>query len=93
MAHGFGRHENSLCKESTHSLLSPNTAGWLSHENGLQFLFEGSGHLRYDRPITKNIHFVEAGVYNAIGLVALEQSIRTLQKLGVKIFLITSILL
>ena len=71
-------------KESTHTLLSPNTAGWLSHENGLQFLFEGSGHLRYDRPITKNIQFVEAGVYNAIGLVALEQSIFILQNIGIQ---------
>jgi cysteine desulfurase / selenocysteine lyase len=70
--------------ENVHQHLSPNTAGWLSHENGLQFLFEGAGHLRYDRPIIKNIHFVEAGVYNAIGLVALEQSIDILQKIGVE---------
>ena len=68
----------------THQFLSPNTAGWLSHENGLQFLFEGAGHLRYDRPLIQNIHFVEAGVYNAIGLVALEQSIDILQQLGVQ---------
>ena len=70
-------------KESVHDQLSPNTAGWISHENGFQFLFEGAGHLRYDRPIIKNIHFVEAGVYNAMGLVALEQSIDILDSLGV----------
>ena len=45
-------------KESVHDQLSPNTAGWISHENGFQFLFEGAGHLRYDRPIIKNIHFI-----------------------------------
>ena len=70
--------------EHTHNLLSPNTAGWLSHENGLQFLFEGAGHLRYNRPLIQNIHFIEAGVYNAIGLVALEQSIGILHQLGIQ---------
>jgi selenocysteine lyase/cysteine desulfurase len=29
--------------------LRPNVAGWLSHQRGLGFLFEGPGHLRYDR--------------------------------------------
>ena len=33
--------------------LVPRVAGWLSHEDGLRFLFEGEGHLRYDRPIRR----------------------------------------
>src|SRR5262249_23746453 len=31
--------------------LRPNVAGWLSHEDPLDFLFRGPGLLRYDRPI------------------------------------------
>ena len=37
-------------------------------------------------PLISNIQFVEAGVYNAIGLVALEKSIDILQQLGSKHF-------
>jgi cysteine desulfurase / selenocysteine lyase len=63
--------------------LRPTTAGWLSHEEGLRFLFEGPGHLRYDRSIRKSIDFLEGGNYNTAGLAGLEASLDLIQHLGV----------
>ncbi len=63
--------------------LRPNTAGWLSHEEGLRFLFEGPGHLRYDRPIKRSVDFLEGGNYNTAGLAGLEASLDLIQQLGV----------
>ena len=63
--------------------LRPNTAGWLSHEEGLRFLFEGPGHLRYDRPIKRSIDFLEGGNYNTAGLAGLEASLDLIQQLSV----------
>jgi len=63
--------------------LIPRLAGWLSHEDGLGFLFDGSGHLRYDRPIRKRADFVEVGAYNVTGFAALEASLSLIQQLGV----------
>lgn len=51
--------------------LRPTIAGWLSHEEGMRFLFEGQGHLRYDRPIRKRANFVEVGAPNVLGLAGL----------------------
>lgn len=65
------------------SRLRPHVAGWLSHEEGLRFLFEGEGHLRYDRPIRQDTSFVEPGAQNAIGYAGLEASIKILRGLGV----------
>ena len=48
--------------------LEPRLAGWLSHEDAVGFLFEGEGHLRYDRPIRPQIDFLEAGAQNVTGL-------------------------
>lgn len=64
--------------------LRPNVAGWLSHEEGLRFLFEGEGHLRHDRPFKKTIDFVECGNTNAAGFAALEASVDLIQKIGVE---------
>ncbi len=64
--------------------LRPNTAGWLSHEDGLGFLFHGEGHLRYDRPIKKTIDFIEGGNTNTAGFAALEASVDLLLQLGIK---------
>jgi selenocysteine lyase/cysteine desulfurase len=61
----------------------PNTAGWLSHEEGLRFLFEGPGHLRYDRPIKRSVDFLEGGNYNTAGLAGLEASLDLIQQIGV----------
>jgi cysteine desulfurase/selenocysteine lyase len=63
--------------------LRPLVAGWLSHEEGLRFLFEGEGHLRNDRPFKKTIDFVEAGNINAAGFAGLEASLDLIQRLGV----------
>lgn len=64
--------------------LRPAVAGWLSHEEGLRFLFEGEGHLRYDRPIKKSIDLIEGGNLNSAGFAALEASIDLIQQLGVE---------
>lgn len=63
--------------------LRPTVAGWLSHEEGLRFLFEGAGHLRYDRPIRKRADFLEGGNYNSAGLAALEASAGLIHAIGV----------
>lgn len=63
--------------------LRPHVAGWLSHEDGLAFLFAGAGHLRQDRPIRRHIDFVEGGAYNTIGAVALAAALDLILGLGV----------
>ena len=63
--------------------LAPRTAGWLSHQNGLAFLFEGEGHLVYGRPIKETAGFVEGGAYNAAGFAALEAALDILLRLGI----------
>lgn len=63
--------------------LVPRTAGWLSHEDGMRFLFEGAGHLRYDRPIKSRASFMEGGAANALGFVALEAALDAIQSCGV----------
>ena len=62
--------------------LEPRVAGWLSHEEPLDFLFQG-GLLRYDKPIRQRADFVESGVPNALGLAALDASVGLLLQLGV----------
>lgn len=62
--------------------LQPRVAGWLSHEDGLSFLLEGSGHLRYDRPIRRTADFIEGGAYNTIGCAALAAATDLLLQLG-----------
>lgn len=63
--------------------LVPRTAGWLSHEHPFQFLFEGAGHLHYERPIRAKADYLETGVTNALGFACLEPSVATLLSLGV----------
>ena len=63
--------------------LHPNIAGWLSHEEGLRFLFEGPGYLRYDRPIKRSADFLEAGNGNAAGLAGLEAALDRILEVGV----------
>ena len=64
--------------------LVPRVAGWLSHEEPLDFLFGGEGLLRYDKPLKRDISFVEAGVPNALGFAALDASVSLLLQLGVE---------
>lgn len=63
--------------------LRPRIASWLSHaEGGMDFLFRGGGHLRYDRQVRSRTDFVEAGVSNGVGLAALHAALRPLRALG-----------
>lgn len=61
--------------------LRPVTAGWLSHEDGIGFLFS-PGQLRYDRPIREQASFVESGAYPTTLLAALEAAATCLAELG-----------
>jgi cysteine desulfurase/selenocysteine lyase len=63
--------------------LVPRTAGWLSHEEGLRFLFEGPGMLRYDRPIKSGIQFLEGTSANNLGYAALEAALGPILQIGV----------
>ena len=63
--------------------LVPHTANWLSHEEGLRFLFEGPGMLRYDRPIKAGIQFMEGSSANGVGYAALEAALACILRLGV----------
>ncbi|MEM7152050.1 MAG: aminotransferase class V-fold PLP-dependent enzyme [Myxococcota bacterium] len=63
--------------------LRPVVAGWLSHEDGLRFLFEGKGHLRYDRPIRRRADLVEGGAAPGALLAALEAGLDPIATLGV----------
>jgi cysteine desulfurase/selenocysteine lyase len=64
--------------------LVPNVAGWLGHEDGLTFLFEGPGQLRYDRPIIARPAFIEGGNLSAPSFAALEASLDLILGIGVK---------
>ena len=70
-------------KPSCTPRLVPRTAGWLSHEEGLRFLLEGPGLLRYDRPIKSGIQFMEGTSANAAGYAALEAALDPILTLGV----------
>jgi cysteine desulfurase/selenocysteine lyase len=62
--------------------LRPRVAGWLSHEDGLKFLLEGAGHLRYDRPVRRSADFVEGGASNTLGCAALEAALTLIAEIG-----------
>ena len=63
--------------------LVPRTANWLSHEDGIRFLFEGPGMLLYDRPIKAGIQFMEGTSANGVGYAALEAALECILELGV----------
>jgi cysteine desulfurase / selenocysteine lyase len=58
-------------------------AGWLSHQDGLSFLFEGADRLRYDRPLKKTTDVFEGANVSAPSFAALEASVDLLLALGV----------
>ncbi|MCA9627365.1 MAG: aminotransferase class V-fold PLP-dependent enzyme [Myxococcales bacterium] len=64
--------------------LEARTAGWLSHEDGLRFLFEGAGHLSYERPLKQSAQVFETGMANGAGFAALEASLDAILGLGVR---------
>lgn len=61
----------------------PRLGGWLSHVDGLRFLFEGEGHLRADRPLIDGPRFIEGGAAPAAGLAGLDAAVSDLLALGV----------
>lgn len=61
----------------------PRLASWLSHEDGLRFLFEGSGHLRYDRPFIQEALVLEGGMQSMVHNAALDAALDPLESLGV----------
>ncbi|MBI3925398.1 MAG: aminotransferase class V-fold PLP-dependent enzyme [Armatimonadetes bacterium] len=63
--------------------LRPWIAGWRSHEEPYRFLFEGAGHLRYDRPLRKEASFFELGTQADAGYAGLEAALDPLLELGV----------
>ena len=65
--------------------LLPRIAGWLSHENALDFLFEGPGHLKYDRAVRKDASAVELGTVSAIGYAALGASLELHRALSIPV--------
>ncbi len=63
--------------------LRPRLAGWLSHEQPADFLFE-PGRLRYDKPIRRRVDFLEAGAPNTAGYAGLEAGVALIAQLGVE---------
>lgn len=64
--------------------LVPRMAGWLSHEEGTRFLFEGKGHLKADRPIRQRADFLEVGASPSVGMAGLEAAVSDLEALGIE---------
>jgi len=64
--------------------LVPRTVSWLSHERPADFLLEGGGKLRYDKPLRSTIDVLEGGNLSAIGFAAVEASLDLLQWLGIE---------
>jgi selenocysteine lyase/cysteine desulfurase len=63
--------------------LVPRSTGWLSYEDGLRFLFEGPGELRYDRPLKTSIQFLEGSSMSSLGFAAFEAGLDPIQELSV----------
>ena len=70
-------------REKHQAGLRPVMASWLSHDEPLKFLFEGEGHLRYDRPIRSTIDFLEFGAQNTPGQLAMGASVKLIEDIGV----------
>ncbi len=62
--------------------LVPRQAGWLSHEDAVDFLFE-PGRLRYNKPIRRQADFLEGGAPNTLGYAGLEAAVMALAHIGI----------
>lgn len=62
--------------------LEPRIVGWLSQEDPVSFLFEGAGHVDYEKPMQASPHRYEMGTMNQIGFAALNQSIGIFLEVG-----------
>ncbi len=69
-------------KASAAEALVPRLAGWVSHEDAWRFLFEGEGHLRYDRRFKRDASIFEGGAQSNLGYGALDASLELLASLG-----------
>ena len=65
-------------------LIQKRLVSWLSHQDGISFLFEGAGLLQYDRPFKTDASFLEGGVANAIGFSGLYTAVNILLELGIE---------
>lgn len=63
--------------------LKPRLAGWLSHTEAENFLFQGPGKLRYDRPFKPSAAQLEGSSSNTVGLAALDASLSLLLEIGI----------
>jgi len=70
-------------REGLAPALSPRLAGWLSHEQALDFLVRGTRSLRYDAPLRRDPGVFEVGSANALGFAALGASVALLEGLGI----------
>lgn len=61
--------------------LVPLTAGWLSTENAVDFLFGPQDLLRYDRPLRRSLDWMEGGVQTTAAFAALAASLDILHEL------------
>lgn len=60
----------------------PRLAGWLSHEDAVEFLIRDEPKLRYDNPIKSGARAFEIGTTNVLGIAALGASAELLRGLG-----------
>jgi len=65
------------------SRLEPTLAGWLSHEDGLVFLWGDPDLLRYDRPIIAGPALFEGGTLNFAGIAGLTAAMRITEAIGI----------
>ncbi|MEN0061637.1 MAG: aminotransferase class V-fold PLP-dependent enzyme [Myxococcota bacterium] len=72
----------AYASEAARARLKPLTAGWLSVEDPLGFLFEGQGHLRYDRAVRTSLDWMEGGVQTTAAFAGLHASVTLLAQLG-----------
>lgn len=63
--------------------LQPRMAGWLSHEDGLSFLFRGAGLLLHDRPIRQRADFLEIGNVSTASFAGMGAAVDVLESLGI----------
>lgn len=64
--------------------LRPKLTGGMSHQGALDLLFAGAGHLRYDRPLRKDVRVFEGGMLGGPSLAALGVSVQLINALGTK---------
>lgn len=64
--------------------LEPRTAGWLSFEEPIAFLLEGPGKLRYDRPVRRELSYLEGSSMSTVSLVALGAGLEPLLEAGIR---------